>query len=59
MMSYYDCHYDLVIRVEDPNGIQLNERMTEMMDELNTAIRKVHPAAVVLPRGFKIAEERK
>lgn len=59
MMSHYDCYYDIVIRVEDPNGIQLNERMIKMMDELNTAIRKVHPAAVVLPRGFKLVEERK
>ena len=59
MMSHYDCYYDLVIRVEDPNGIQLNECMIKMMDELNTAIRKVHPAAVVLPRGFKLVEERK
>lgn len=58
-MSYYDCHYDLVIRVEDPNGIQLNERMMKMMDELNTAVGRVHPAAVVLPIGFKIVEERK
>ncbi len=58
-MSHYDCYYDIVIRVEDPNGIQLNERMIKMMDELNTAIRKVHPAAVVLPRGFKLVEERK
>ncbi len=58
-MSHYDCYYDLVIRVEDPNGRQLNERMIKMIDELNTAIRKVHPAAVVLPRGFKLVEERK
>lgn len=55
-MSHYDCYYDLVIRVEDPNGIQLNERMVEMLDELNTAIRKAHPTACVFPRGFKLVE---
>lgn len=55
-MSYYDCHFDLIIRVEDPNGIELQGRMVEMLDELNTAIRKQHPACVVLPRGFKIVD---
>lgn len=53
-MSLYNCHFELIIQVEDPNGIHLNERMTDMMDELNKAIRQKHPCSIVLPRGFEI-----
>ena len=53
-MSYYNCHFELIIQVEDPDGINLNERMIEMVDELNKSIREKHPCCIVLPRGFEI-----
>lgn len=56
-MSLYNCHFDLVVQVEDPNGIELNDRMTKMCVELNDAVREKHPISCILPRGFKIVEE--
>ena len=53
-MSVYNCHFELIIQVEDPNGIHLNERMVSMLDELNQAIREKHSQAIILPRGFEI-----
>ena len=53
-MSYYNCHFELIIQVEDPDGINLNERMIEMVDELNKSNREKHPCCIVLPRGFEI-----
>lgn len=53
-MSYYNCNFELIIQVEDPDGINLNERMIKMLDELNESIREKHPCSIVLPRGFEI-----
>ena len=53
-MSLYNGHFELIIQVEDPNGIQLNERMMGMLDELNKSVREKHPCSIVLPRGFEI-----
>ena len=54
--NQYDCHFDLVIRVEDPNGIKLNEDFPGMAAELTEMIREKYPHSVVLPRGFQVVD---
>ncbi|MCR5027035.1 MAG: hypothetical protein K6A34_06310 [Methanobrevibacter sp.] len=56
-MSLYDCHFDIIIRVEDPNGIKLNENIQNMAAELTKKIKENYPNSVVLPRGFSIVED--
>lgn len=54
-MSLYNCHFEVIIQVEDPDGIHLNERMTDIMDELNKAIRQKHLIGLAFPERFELA----
>ena len=52
-MSLYDVTFDLVIRLDDPsNGIDLNQNISKISDELTEQIRRMYPTGTVLPRGF-------
>ena len=56
-MSYYDCHFDLIVRVEDPNGVELHDKFPEIVGELNDKVKEIYTNSVVFPKGFQRVEE--
>lgn len=56
-MSDYDILYGVIIRLQDPDGIQLSKKIDEITDRLGNAIIKEFPDMMAIPFGFELVED--
>ena len=55
-MNNYDVLYGVIIRLQDPDGIQLSKNIDEITGRLGKAITKEFPDMMALPFGFELVE---
>jgi len=55
-MSNYDVLYGVVIRLQDPDGVELSKNIDDITDRLGKAIVKEFPDMIALPFGFELVE---
>lgn len=55
-MTYYDVHFEVIIRVESKDGIDLaaGGRMSDIGKSIGDLIREKHPNSGVFPSHFQI-----
>ena len=55
-MNNYDVLYGVIIRLQDPNGVELSKNIDDITDRLGKAIAKEFPDMMALPFGFELVE---
>ena len=55
-MNNYDVLYGVIIRLEDPDGIQLSKNIDNITEKLGNAIKKEFDDFMALPFGFELVE---
>ena len=55
-MNNYDVLYGVIIRLQDPDGIQLSKNIDNITERLGNAIKKEFPDMMAIPFGFGLVE---
>lgn len=55
-MNNYDVLYGVIIRLQDPDGVELSKNIDDITDRLGKAIVKEFPDMMALPFGFELVE---